>query len=187
MKVTIEISKDTMAKVVDTGIETANIINQEPLKSARIDDVRTAFLVDHKVAGPATLANYTVGNDTATFCLELDDEAVSMALPFAIDIANALSPVIKLVWGYVKILTDASRLTSKFLKSFKQRFGRRERFAAMLLNNGIAAVVRDDGFGNYSVSQIYDQGQLVDCPADCMALNKEVRGRIAAGEHVMFI
>lgn len=157
------ITINTTARVINTGLETvADTINVfKPDCVSGKDLIRAKNQVSKNQSGRGAGYSYNYEtNGYASYFIEIDDEAIMMALPLVVKIAKAVNPIISMGVAMINSLSNLKDLFHgigiDFTTKFQRRFGKEKTYAvASILNEDLkladVVVVEDDGFDNWNL------------------------------------
>lgn len=164
MNITITTSKKVATSAIRTMADTVNVIKADKIQPHQIDEALANVTTNHSTEGPAYKASYTFEEDThiCTANIDIDDEAVLMALPTIVKMAKVLAPAVglcKAAYDLVKSVGVSIRTIEADLKSqVNSKFGRPSQFAivpVVIEELGLTAVamVEYTGFGKLHVRE----------------------------------
>ena len=159
----MKIAINTTTRVINSGLETiADAINVfKPDCVSGKDLIRAKNQVSKNQSGQGAGYSYNYEtNGYASYSIEIDDEAIMMALPMVVKIAKAISPIVSMGIAMVNSLSNLKELFHgigiDFNTKFQRRFGKEKTYdVASILNEDLrladVVVVEDDGFDNWQL------------------------------------
>lgn len=160
MKITI----NTTARIITTGLDTvADTINTfKPDCVSNTDLIRAKNNVSKNQSGRGAgyHYNYETNGYESSYSIEIEDDAILMAMPLVIKIAKAINPIVNMGVAMINSLSNLKDLFHgigvDFSTKFTRRFGKEKTYAvASIFNEDLrladVVVVEDDGFDNWQL------------------------------------
>ena len=164
MKIEITTSEKTLYAMMNTTADVINEFKPGEVDSSDRDEAEMKIRSSScKYVGPAYSWQYRNVLCNSIMTVEIEDEAIVMAMPVVLKVAKAISPIVEMgmaAYKMVRNLKDQfNAIGSDFTSEFNKKFGREKTYAVVSIVNedlqlGDVVVVEDDGFGNRMLIQV---------------------------------
>lgn len=163
MKIEITTSEKTLYAMMNTTADVINEFKPGEVDSSDRDEAEMEIRSSScKHVGPAYSWQYRNVLCNSIMTVEIEDEAIVMAMPVVLKVAKAISPIVEMgmaAYKMVRNLKDQfNAIGSDFTSEFNKKFGREKTYAVVsIVNEDLQlgdVVVEDDGFGNRKLIQV---------------------------------
>lgn len=158
MKIEITTNEKTLDAAMNTVADIVNEFKPGEIDSSTRYEAKMKIRSSSRVhQGPAYSWQYANKARECTATVEIEDDAIVMALPVVLKVVKAISPIIEMGIAACKMVRNLkdqfNAIGNDFTTEFGKKFYREKTYAVASLVNadvemGDVVVVEDDGFGN---------------------------------------